>query len=220
VVALGITASPRRQGNTHTAMLDLLTGLRDAGTETDEIFLPDYRIEPIASCSACMKAGGCDIGDDFAALMDRLYAADLVLVGTPLYWYGPAGQLKVFLDRWSCLLDLEEASFRDRMRGKRAVIVIAQGERGFYEAGPCLQMLDWTFRYLDMPVAGRIVVVGHASSDYASDPAQRQAVGAAAAALAAGQPVDLQPPWFHLGYRPGTPLGGVFYPAEDGSATE
>jgi multimeric flavodoxin WrbA len=199
-------------------MLDLLVGLRAAGTPTDEIFLPDHHIEPIASCSTCVAAGACDIGDDFAALMDRLYAADLLVVGTPLYWYGPSGQLKLFLDRWSCLLDLEEAAFRDRMRGKCAVIVIAQGERGFYEAGPCLQMLEWTFRYLDMPVAGRIVVVGHASGDYAADPQQRTAVAAAAAALAAGRPVDLQPPWFHLGYRPEGRLGGVFYP--DGSAIE
>ena len=131
-------------------MLDLLAGLRAAGTPTDEIFLPDQHIEPIANCSTCAAAGGCGIEDDFAALMDRLYLADLIVVGTPLYWYGPSGQLKLFMDRWSCLLDLEEAAFRDRMRGKRAVIVIAQGERGFYEAGPCLQMLDWTFRDLDI----------------------------------------------------------------------
>jgi multimeric flavodoxin WrbA len=219
VVAVAVTASPRRGGNTHSAMLDLLAGLRTAGVATDEIFLADHRIEPIASCSACLAAGGCGIEDDFGPLMDRLYAADLVLVGTPLYWYGPSGQLKLFLDRWSCLLDLAEERFRDRMRGKRAVIVLAQGERGFYEAGPCLQMLDWTFRYLDMPVAGRIIVVGHASGDYVSDPDQRKAVSEAAAALAAGQPVDLQPPWFHLGYRPGARLGGIFYP-ETGSATE
>jgi multimeric flavodoxin WrbA len=218
VVAVGITASPRREGNTRTAMLDLLAGLRAAGQATDEIFLSDYRIEPIASCSACVAAGGCGITDDFGALMDRVYAADLLLLGTPLYWYGPSGQLKLFLDRWSCLLDLDDAGFRARMRGKRAVIVIAQGERGFYEAGPCLQMLDWTFRYLDMPVAGRIVVVGHAGGDYAADPGQRQAVSAAAAALAAVQQVDLQPPWFHLAHRPGTHLGGVFYAG--GSATE
>lgn len=219
MVAVAITASPRRHGNTHTAVLDLLAGLRAAGEATDEIFLTDHRIEPIASCSACVAAGGCHISDEFAALMHRIYAADILLVGTPLYWYGPSGQLKLFLDRWSCLLDLEEERFRQRMRGKRAVMLIAQGERGFYEAGPCLQMLDWTFRYLDMPVAGRIIVVGHASGDYASDPDQRTAVGDAAAALAAGQTVDLQPPWFHLGYRPGTKLGGIFYPG-GGSATE
>lgn len=199
-------------------MLDLLAGLRAAGTPTDEIFLPDQHIEPIANCGTCVAAGCCRIEDDFAALMDRLYLADLIVVGTPLYWYGPSGQLKLFVDRWSCLLDLGEAAFRDRMRGKRAVIVIAQGERGFYEAGPCLQMLDWTFRYLDMAVVGRIVVVGHASADYAADPLQRTAVAAAAAALAAGQTVDVQPPWFHLGYRPGTRLGGVFCP--DASVTE
>ena len=50
-------------------MLDLLVGLRAAGTPTDEIFLPDHHIEPIASCSTCVAAGACGIGDDFAALM-------------------------------------------------------------------------------------------------------------------------------------------------------
>jgi len=45
---------------------------------------------------------------------------------------------------------------------------------------------------------------------------RRQA--ATAAALAAGQTVDLTPPWFHPGYRQGTRLGGVFYP--DADATE
>jgi multimeric flavodoxin WrbA len=219
VVAVAITASPRKGGNTRTAMLDVLAGLEATGKATDEIFLSDHHIESIASCSACVARGGCGIDDDFGRLMDRIYAADLLLVGTPLYWYGPSGQLKLFLDRWSCLLDLDEERFRQRMRGKRAVIVIAQGERGFYEAGPCLQMLDWTFRYLDMPVAGRIIVVGHASGDYAADPDQRKAVSEAAAALARGQTVDLQPPWFHLGYRPGTKLGGIFYP-DGASATE
>ena len=81
-----------------------------------------------------------------------------------------------------------------------------------------MQMLDRTFRDLDMPAAGRIVVVGHSSGDYAAGPQQRTAVAAAAAALAAGQTVDMQPPWFHLGYRPEGRLGGVFYP--DGSAIE
>jgi multimeric flavodoxin WrbA len=191
-------------------MLDLLAGLRAAGAAADEIFLSDYELAAISDCSGCVAAGGCSITDDFTALTDRIYAADLLVVGTPLYWYGPAGQLKLFLDRWSCLLDLNDAAFRNRMRGKKAVIVVAQGERGFYEAGPCLQMLDWTFRYLEMPVAGRIIAVGHAKGDYAGDTRQRAAVRAAGAALAAGDYVDLQPPWFHLRYQPGAQLGDVF----------
>ncbi len=76
--------------------------------------------------------------------MERVYAADLLVLASPLYWYGPSAQLKALIDRWSCLLDREEGPFRERMRGKHVAVVLAQGERGFYEAGPCLQMLEWT----------------------------------------------------------------------------
>ncbi len=66
-------------------------------------------------------------------------------------------------------------------------------------------------RYLDMALVARVVVVGHARYDYAADAGQRSAVRGAGAALGRGRAVtDLQPPWFHLRYEPGTPLGGIF----------
>jgi multimeric flavodoxin WrbA len=212
VVALGICGSPRPEGNTRTALLDLLAELKAGGAETGEVLLSDVAVGPIGDCSACVARGGCDIEDEFNVVMNGVYEADLLLVGTPLYWYGPSGQLKLFLDRWSCLLDLEERRFRDRMRGKRVAVVVAQGERGFYEAGPCLQMLDWTFRYLEMSIVARIVVVGHARGDYARDSRQRDLVRNTATEIVAGRPVDLQPPWFHLRHEPGAELGGVFEP--------
>jgi hypothetical protein len=88
--------------------------------------------------------------------------------------------------------------------------VVAQGERGFYEAAPCLQMLDWTLRYLDMQLVGRVVVVGHARADYPADADQRARVVAAGQEAAAGRVADVLPPWFHLRHRPGEPLGGIY----------
>jgi multimeric flavodoxin WrbA len=212
VVALGLIASPRPAGNTAQATRDVLAGLGDAGVETRELFLPERRILPIADCSACVAAGGCDLDDDLTACMEEVYAADLLILATPLYWYGPSGQLKLFLDRWSCLLDTQEEAFRARMRGKRSVLLVAQGERGFYEAAPCLQMLEWTLRYLDMQLCARVVAVGHARSDYAADATQRERVRALGSRLAGAADLDLVPPWFHLAHRPGEPLGGIFTP--------
>jgi multimeric flavodoxin WrbA len=183
-----------------------------AGFETEELHLCDQSVLPIADCHACVESGRCDLEDEFEGVMQQLYAADLLVLGTPLYWYGPSGQLKQFLDRWSCLLDREEERFRSRMRGKRTVIVVAQGERGFYEVGPCLQMIEWSLLYLAMPVVGRIVVVGHARGDYAGDSDQRAAVSDTARRIAHAEPTDLLPPWFHVSHEPGTRLGGVFTP--------
>jgi multimeric flavodoxin WrbA len=215
VVGLAVIGSPRA-GNTLVAATDLLAGLGGGDAAADDVVaLADCRtVEPIGDCRACIAAGGCTRQDDFDAVMERVYRADVLVLGTPLYWYGPSAQLKAFLDRWSCLLDREEALFRARMRGKRAVLLVAQGERGFYEAAPCLQMLEWVLRYLDMPVAARVVTVGHARGDLRDDAEQREAVRGVGRALAEHPTApDLVPPWFHLAHRPGAPLGGVFEPA-------
>jgi multimeric flavodoxin WrbA len=210
--ALGLIASPRLTGNTAVAVQDVLSALSESGISTTELPLSSCRIEAIADCRACIEAGGCDLVDDFDRVMRQLYETDLLVFGTPLYWYGPSGQLKTFIDRWSCLLDREEELFRSRMRGKRIAFVIAQGERGFYEVAACLQMLDWTARYLDMPIVGRIVVVGHARDDYVRDDRQREAVKTVARRLPKAEETELLPPWFHVTYQPGGSLGGTFDP--------
>ena len=213
MVAVALVASPRSDGNTAAAVGDLLGGLEESGAATRSIDVTRHHIDPIGDCTACIAAGACPLdGDDFATVMAEVYAADLLVLGSPLYWYGVSAQMKALLDRWSCLLDRDEAAFRARMRGKPVAIVLAQGERGFYEAGPCLQMLEWTVRYLDMPLLARVVVVGHARGDYRSDAPQREHVRAAGCGLAAASATDVLPPWFHVPAVPGEPLGGIFSP--------
>lgn len=202
----------RLDGNTAAAVSDLLAGARDAGSQTSIEQLRPGEVAPIEDCTKCIASGQCSIDDGFEPLMTSIYECDLLVLGTPLYWYGPSAQLKAFLDRWSCLLDRDEAGFRERMRGKRTALVLSQGERGFYEAAPCLQMLEWSLRYLSMPLTARVIVVGHARNDYESDREQRERVQAAGREVAGGGFADLMPPWFHLRHAPGTPLGGI-YPA-------
>jgi multimeric flavodoxin WrbA len=207
-----LVAGGRLDGNTAAAVADLLYGAEFGGARGKVELLTPGTVLPIGDCAPCVRRGVCTIEDGFESIMDDVYAADTLVLGTPLYWYGPSAQLKAFIDRWSCLLDLDEEAFRAKMRGKRAVLVLAQGERGFYEAAPALQMLEWSVRYLDMLLAGRIVVVGHARSDYLSDRAQRDRVREAGCEIGSGRTADVMPPWFHLRHDPGAPLGGVYSP--------
>jgi multimeric flavodoxin WrbA len=173
------------------------------------VLLDDANIRPIGDCGHCIEAGTCSRSDSFLGLMQDVYVSELLVLATPIYWYGPSGQLKIFIDRWSCLLDTGGEVFRGRMRGKRTVLLLSQGEQGFYESGPCLQMLEWTLRYMDMVVASRVVVVGHRRTDYQDDLPQRQAVSSRGAELVTGQTApDLLPAWAHMPHEPGSPPGG------------
>src|SRR3984885_12181243 len=61
--------------------------------------------------------------DDFEPLMKRLLAHDQIIFATPIYWYAVSPAMKVFLDRFSDLLELPNLlSEGRRLRGKNAYV--------------------------------------------------------------------------------------------------
>jgi len=49
--------------------------------------------------------------------MNTVLESDCVIFGTPVYWFGPSGQMKCFIDRWACRMVFDDEGFRARMRG-------------------------------------------------------------------------------------------------------
>ena len=98
--ALLINGSPRK-GNTYAALAAIEEGLKSAGgVEIDNIVLQEKKIAPCMACEACRGNGGnCVIGDDGNDLIEKLYHADIVVLGSPVYWWGVSAQMKLFLDR-------------------------------------------------------------------------------------------------------------------------
>jgi len=99
-----VSGSRNPQGQTARAAEALLDGLRRGGADADVVFLPTLAIERCRQCDqagwgACRAEGRCVIDDDFAALVDRLKAADAVAVVTPVYFSDLAESLRAFLDR-------------------------------------------------------------------------------------------------------------------------
>ncbi len=63
-------------------------------------------------------------GDDFEPLMMRALEHDAIVFASPVYWYTVSPQLKVFLDRISDLLDLDDLlDHGRRLRGKTGYVV-------------------------------------------------------------------------------------------------
>ncbi len=96
---LGISSSPRRSGNTVTLIEEVLAGARTEGAETDLFSLAGKEIKPCDGCNACFKTGSCHIDDDMAAVYEKMAAADGIIFGTPVYFYGMPAQLKALIDR-------------------------------------------------------------------------------------------------------------------------
>lgn len=100
---LAINGSPRgKKSNTDRILQPFLEGAREAGAETETIYLKDKKINYCIGCFTCWtKTPGVCVhkNDDMPALLEKLIEADVVVYATPLYVFTATAQMKVFMDR-------------------------------------------------------------------------------------------------------------------------
>jgi len=126
---LGISGSPREEGNTDHAVMASLKIIGDGRLDAKVKFLrmADYSLEHCRGCRHFMTFVECVIkGDDLELLVNKMLAADLTILGAPVYWWGPPGVLKDFIDR-------THAFYPDdtRFRGKKVAVITVAAQSGF-----------------------------------------------------------------------------------------
>jgi len=126
---LGISCSPRRSGNTETLVAKTLEGARSEGAEEVLFSLAGKEIRPCDACTACHRTGRCHVRDDMQELYREMAAADGIVFGTPVYFYGMAAQLKALLDRTFAPLG-EGRSLTNKVGG----VVVVAGSVGLIDA--------------------------------------------------------------------------------------
>jgi len=99
---VAINGSPnRRGGNTGQILQMLEKTLAAENFEMEIICLSEKRIWYCAGCGFCLEneKGGCWIKDDHKEILEKLLAADGIILASPVYIISVPGQMKVFLDR-------------------------------------------------------------------------------------------------------------------------
>lgn len=95
-----LSSSPRKNGNSDTLCSDFQKGAKDSGNEVVEIFINDKNINYCKACAYCEKHNGvCTIKDDMADIIKEIFASDVIVFASPVYFYSLSGQLKTFIDR-------------------------------------------------------------------------------------------------------------------------
>jgi multimeric flavodoxin WrbA len=100
---LGISGSPRRNGNTELLIKEFMRGAEASGHKTELIILSELKISPCTSCGTCQKTGKCIIDDDMQLMHKKLLEADCIVFASPIYFCGVSAQLKSFIDRCQTL---------------------------------------------------------------------------------------------------------------------
>ena len=110
---VGICGSPRK-GNTEWMLSKLLESAEECGADTELILLRKKDIRRCTGCLVCesggkKRKGVCNIKDDMQEVYSKLLKADVLVLGTPVYFGMLSGLLKDFMDRTCAMWPLLES---------------------------------------------------------------------------------------------------------------
>ena len=94
-----VNGSPNREGCTHTALSEVAATLQKNGIETEMLYLGKKPLAGCIACGNCLKTGHCFRDDVVQEIQARLEEFDGLVIGSPVYYSGPTGQLVSFLNR-------------------------------------------------------------------------------------------------------------------------
>lgn len=95
-----ISSTPRKNGNSAVLCGEFAKGATDAGHNATMLNLREKNIHCCTGCGACYEKGlSCPFNDDMTEIIEKMKAADVIVLATPVYFYSMCGQLKIMIDR-------------------------------------------------------------------------------------------------------------------------
>lgn len=96
-----LSSTPRRGGNSDILCDRFADGARSVGAEVEKILLREKKIGVCVGCGACsFEKKPCPQKDDVDEIVDKVVAADAIVLATPVYFYSMSAQLKTLIDRF------------------------------------------------------------------------------------------------------------------------
>lgn len=139
-----INGSPNEHGCTYTALKEIADTLSKNDVESEILYLGKKPVAGCIACGKCYQTGRCVFDDNVNKVLEKLDEYNGIVVGSPVYYAGPTGQLCAFLDR---LFYCSES----RMAGKLAASVVSCRRGG---ASAAFDRLNKYFGISNMHIVG------------------------------------------------------------------
>ncbi|MBQ6192859.1 MAG: flavodoxin family protein [Prevotella sp.] len=95
-----ISGSPRKGGNTEL-LVDAFARGAAKHHHVEIVSVRNYKVNPCLGCNACFKTNGiCVQKDDMSLIYEKMRYADMLVIASPVYFYGISAQLKAVIDRF------------------------------------------------------------------------------------------------------------------------
>jgi multimeric flavodoxin WrbA len=163
--ALGISGSPRADGNCMLITAHALKAMAEEGIETELVSLAGLTIGGCTACMACLKEERCVVKDDFMPLYRKMREADGIIISTPVYFGSATALVKGLLERSGYVARNNGLSFKGKVGGP--LVVARRGGLTF-----TLAQMNYWFQTMDFYMSGVAhwnIAVGRDRGDVAND---------------------------------------------------
>ncbi len=111
-----VVGSPNAHGNTRTLVDWVAAGAREAGADVEIVDAARLRYDAYG-CRACMScrrsdAFRCAVEDEATPVIARMPEQDVVVLATPIYFWGISAQTKHIVDRMFSLMKPSEGGYK------------------------------------------------------------------------------------------------------------
>jgi multimeric flavodoxin WrbA len=129
-----LNASPRIGGNIDIILKKIIQALGNKA-QVKTIYLNDLNFRPCQACNGCDKDAICVLDDDLRAVYKQIIEADVIILGSPIFFGSLSAQAKMLIDRmqpfWVAKARLKRKSLKDK---KGFLILVAgSGNKTFFE---------------------------------------------------------------------------------------
>ena len=127
--AVAFNGSPNKEGNTWHALRMVTAELEQEGIETEIVHVGNKVIRGCTACGQCFKNRNekCVLpGDDVNEWIQKMKAADGIILGSPVHFSAIAGTMKSFLDRAFYVTGVNDGMLRHKV-GAAVVAVRRSG---------------------------------------------------------------------------------------------
>lgn len=151
---LVLVGSPRKGGNTDFLADAFMEGALENGHTVEKITLQNHAINGCLGCDHCARNHGvCIQKDDMQHIYDKISWADVVVLATPLYFFGFSAQIKAVIDRFYALPSGD-------LPRKQAILLAAYGSQDVREIDLLVAQYKMTASALNWENAGVISAKG------------------------------------------------------------
>ncbi|MFC2151130.1 flavodoxin family protein [Bacteroidota bacterium] len=157
-----LNGSPRKKGNT-AVLSEYLKNSVSNKINTEQLFLYDYALNPCTDCRACkINDLICILDDGMIELYEKIDKSNFIIIGTPIYWFGPSAQTKLLLDRFRPYF------VNEKLAGKKAVLILPAGT-GAVDCDLTIEMFKRAFKALGVDYLGEVTSKSYDIGDAYND---------------------------------------------------